>query len=133
MTEAENKVRVSIEKARNEWKEKDTISFRLRQNQLYLSTICLEEYSRFDGIKGFYVFIPEKDKRIKVSFPFEGRNEKENGRMIRKLLLFKMLTDTYSTKIMLTRREIKNDMPIDEYIASKRPSLVQFFHFSRLR
>ena len=131
MIEAENQVRASIEKARNEWKEKDTLSFKLKPNQLYLSTICLEEYSRFDGVKGFYVFVPEQEKRIKVSFSFKNCTKKEKDRMIHKLLLFKMLTDTYSTKIILTRRELKNDMPIDSYIASRKPKLVQFFHFSR--
>ena len=133
MIETENQVRASIEKARNDWKVKDTLSFRLKANQLYLSTICLEEYSHFDGVKGFYVFVPENKKKIKVSFPFESNDEKEKGRMVRKLMLFKMLTDTYSAKIMLTRRELKNDVPIDDYIVKKKPSLIQFFHFSRSR
>ena len=125
MTDTESKVLEKIKKAKQDWKQKSTLSFKLKTNQLYLSTLCLEEYSQLSGAKGFYVYIPEKEAKVKVSFPFKGKTQKTH--MLQKLILLKMLTDTYTDKIMVTRRDMQDAIPIDTYISSKKPNFLHLF------
>ncbi len=129
--ETERKVLESIENAKKEWQEKDTLSFSLKPNQLYLSTICLDAYSHLKGAKGFYIYAPGKEKTEKVFFPFD--NEKEKGKVVQKLMLFKMLTDTYADEIMVTRQEMKDAVSIDDYIDSKNQKFARLFYSCNTR